>query len=362
MNQNTYRKLVSGQTAGKAAAALCFLLAAVSRLYLIVIGLRNFLYDKKYLKTYSVDATVICIGNITAGGTGKTPLVIWLYNFLNEKGLCCAILTRGYKATPNLKLKTENYNDEPAILAKSCPQAKVIVNPNRFIAATKAVNQFDAKVLIMDDGFQHRRLTRNLDVLTIDATQPFGYGKLLPAGLLREPVSALKRAGAVVITRCDQITEAQLSQIEQKLRLANPNMIISTSQHKPICAVSMGDKKISIEWLKDKKIFAFCGIGNPDAFLKTITSTGLNLVGSKVYSDHYSYSSDDIRDVYKQAKSLNADLILSTQKDWTKTALLASTEEDLIFAYLAIDLKFISGEDKLKSLIEETLHGKITYK
>ncbi|MCX5637946.1 MAG: tetraacyldisaccharide 4'-kinase, partial [Planctomycetota bacterium] len=270
-------------------------LSSAAQVYALAIRLRNFLYSKGWFKTYKVNAIVISIGNITVGGTGKTPLVVWLCNKITEnlnlktKNCGCAILTRGYKThlakrknwipAPRLRgdkiapakagagmtARDTQYAirnmpaDELAILADSCPQAKVIVNPDRVAGANEAITRFGAKVLIMDDGFQHRRLHRDLDIVTIDATLPFGYDKLLPAGLLREPIAALKRADAVVITRCDQIPQAELSELEAKLQQVNPNMVITRSIHRPVCAKLVDGKEISIEQLRDRKIFAFCG-------------------------------------------------------------------------------------------------------
>jgi len=359
LNQETYRKLILGQSRGLGAALLRFFLEAAAKPYAVIIALRNLAYSKSWLKVHTAGVPVINVGNITTGGTGKTPLVIWLCKFLQQKQIPCAVLTRGYKTTQNLKLKTQNYVDEPAILTESCPQAKIIVNPNRVEAAAEAVGKFGAKVLIMDDGFQHRRLFRDLDIVAIDATCPFGYGKLLPAGLLREPVASLKHADAVVVTRCDQISESELNQIEKKLQLINPDIIIAKSIHNPIYAKSVTGEEITIEQLKDKKIFAFCGIGNPDAFLNAIRNTDANLVGSKIYNDHYHYTSDCLADIYEQARFLKANLILTTQKDWTRTTPLTSAKKDLPFAYLAVEIKFLTGEDKLKELIGETLAGKI---
>jgi len=319
LNQEDYRNLISGESCGMCAAVLRLFLGAAAAGYSIIIRLRNFLYSSGLLKTHRANVPVISVGNITAGGTGKTPLVVWLCKLLQQKQIRCAILTRGYKTTKNSKLKTQNYLDEPTILAESCPDAKVIINPDRVAAAVEAVDRFGAEVLIMDDGFQHRRLARDLDIVTIDATCPFGYNKILPAGLLREPLSALTRADAVVITRSDQTNEAELARLEEKLREVNPGMIIAKSIHKPICAKSPDGKEAGIEQLRDKRIFAFCGIGNPGAFLETIKGLGARLVGSKIYDDHYRYTDSAIADIYKQAKSLEADLILTTQKDWYST-------------------------------------------
>lgn len=357
MNQQRFHKLISGQTRGFGVVLLRFFLRVAATGYLLIVRLRNFLYSRQLLKIHTADVPVISVGNITAGGTGKTPLVIWLCKFLQKKQIPCAVLTRGYK-TRGTSDERRATIDEPAILAESCPQAKVIVNPNRVEAAAEAVNRFSVKVLIMDDGFQHRRLHRDLDIVTIDATCPFGYGKLLPAGLLREPVASLKRADAAVLTRCDQISESKLCQIEKKLQLINPDMVIAKSIHNPICAKSTAGEKITIEHLKGRKIFAFCGIGNPDAFLNTIRNTGANLVGSKIYNDHYYYTGNDFDDIHGQANRLEADLILSTQKDHTQYA-IRNTQYEIPFAYLAVEIKFLAGEDKLKQLIEVALAGKI---
>jgi len=368
--EQAYRRLVSGEITGLTAAVLRMVLSVAAAVYSLIIRARNFMYSKAMLKSYKVKAAVISVGNITAGGTGKTPLVIWLCNQITENprfsvpSSGCAILTRGYKTTKNLKLKTQNYFDEPVILAQSCPEVKVVVNPDRFAAAVEVVENSGAKVLIMDDGFQHRRLKRDLDIVTIDAMCPFGYGKILPAGLLREPIAELKRADVVVITRCDQVCEAELSQIEKKLRLTNPGIIIAKSMHKPICAKSIDNRQIGLEELRNKKIFAFCGIGNPDAFLGTIKGLGADTAGSKVYNDHHYYTENDIAEIHEKAKEFKADFILTTQKDWTKIITgfrsLIADYHDALFAYLVIELKFLAGQDKITRLLEETLSGKIS--
>ena len=380
MKQQTYRKLISGQSTGFGACMLRFLLKVAAIGYSRVVRLRNFLYFKGLLKTHHVDAAILCVGNITVGGTGKTPLVVWLCNLIAQN-YKHAILTRGYKATTNRI-------DEPAMLAENCPQAEVIVNPDRVEGASEAIEKYAAEVLIMDDGFQHRRLARNLDIIAIDATQPFGYGKLLPAGLLREPVSSLRRASAVVITRSDQTDKTRLNEIEQKLRAINPDMVIAKSIHAAVsiqypepsvipakAGIQKDSKTIdsclrrndNIEQLKRKKIFAFCGIGNPDAFLNTIKNLGAELVGSKVFDDHYHYTDACITEISEQAEKLGADLILTTQKDWTKVISnsefpISESKSSLPFAYLAVEIRFLAGEDKLTTLINDTLKCKIPRK
>jgi tetraacyldisaccharide 4'-kinase len=378
LNQETYRKLISGES-GCRCPCVGLGLSFVALGYALVIRLRNFLYDKEWLKAHRVDATALSIGNITVGGTGKTPLVVWMCKFLQQKNVECAILTRGYKTHTQTRgtrdERRETRIDEPAILAECCPQAKVIVNPDRVAGANEAITKFDAKVLVMDDGFQHRRLHRDLDIVTIDATCPFGYGRMLPAGLLREPITAIKRADAVVITRCDQINETKLRELEEKLREVNPNIVITRSIHRPVCAKLGDGKEIGVEQLKGRKIFAFCGIGNPQSFFGTIKSIGAELVGSKIYDDHHHYTDNDTSEIYEQAGAAKAELILTTQKDWSKIigdfrflrcargqVSIADCQPPIPLAYLAIELKFISGEDKIRNLIEKVLSGRICKK
>ncbi|MHC4737270.1 MAG: tetraacyldisaccharide 4'-kinase [Planctomycetota bacterium] len=366
MDQNSYRKLISDRQNGFWAVVMRFFLSLTAPIYSVIVRLRNLFYSKGWLKIYHADVPVLSIGNITVGGTGKTPLVIWLcrqitqHAALKNQNCKCAILTRGYKT------KKGRLSDEPAILAKGCPDAKVIVNPDRAAAAAEAVEQFGADVLIMDDGFQHRRLERDLDIVTVDATMPFGSNRaggkprMLPAGLLREPVSALKRADAIVITRCDQVDEAELPRIEEKLQQASPDVKIARSIHAAVCVKSLTQNHISIEELTGKKIFAFCGIGNPDAFLSTVKDLRLDLVGSKIFNDHHFYTEQCLTDIYEEARYLQVDLILTTQKDWSKAILPSSAQKDIMFAYLAIELKIIAGEDELIRLIQEKLSGKIS--
>jgi len=367
LNQNAYRKLVSGGSTGPGAALLRFLLGIASRIYGIIIRLRNFLYSKKWSKIHRAEVPVISIGNITTGGTGKTPLVIWLckqiisdsqFQISNSQ---CAILTRGYKAAKNSGGESGGYGDEPAVIAQSCPGIQVVVNPDRIAGAVEAISRFGAKVLIMDDGFQHRRLGRDLDIVAIDSTVPFGYGRLLPAGLLREPVSSLKRADAAVITRSDQVDESELIQIEEKLNQINPETIIARSIHAPIYVKSIDDREISLEELKNKRIFAFCGIGNPDAFFNTVVGLGAELAGSKIFDDHYHYTDDCLADIYENARRLRAELILTTQKDRASfsPSAMTSANKDINFAHLEIEFRFISGEDKITQLIKNALAGRI---
>ena len=348
MNQRSYRDLIAGTDGGFATRLLRRLLRIVSVIYAVGVCLRNWCYDKRLLKSFKVDAEVISVGNITAGGTGKTPLVIWLCRKLHRQGVRCAVLTRGYK------VQDTDLSDEPAMLAKACPNAEVIVDADRVRGAKHAIDIHSAQVLIMDDGFQHRRLRRTLDIVTIDATCPFGFEKLLPAGLLREPLTAISRADAIVITRCDQAEADEIENIERKIDEISHGVTVAKAVHKPHFAKMLKGESLTIDQLKERKIIAFCGIGNPDAFLKSLEDLGLNILASKVYNDHHEYTEQDVSDLYEEGRKLEADLVLSTQKDWVKMALLSQRYEDIAFAYLAVELEFIDGVDRMEALLDWT--------
>ncbi len=360
MDQQGFRNLVSGRRKDPLAWVLRLLLNLPAVVYSLGVRARNFFYDKKLLKSHRADAPVVSVGNLTVGGTGKTPLVIRLANQLSSKGALCGILTRGYKTGS----ADAGMIDEPAVLERNCPGARVIVNPNRVAGAAEAVQSHGARVLLMDDGFQHRRLARDLDIVAIDATCPFGYGRILPAGLLREPISSLRRAHAAVITRCDQVHEEDLSRIEDRLRKHNRDLVIAWARHIPVSATNNRGEKMELGRLNDKRIFAFCGIGNPEGFFGTVRNLGCKLVGTKIFDDHYHYGHEDLDLICGEALKCGAELIVTTQKDWISCPFAApdgvpkSDSEPryaLPFAFLGVELEFTVGRDALTSLIERVV-------
>jgi tetraacyldisaccharide 4'-kinase len=367
VNQEIYKKLISGKNSGFLALAARLLLNIIAVFYGAGVWLRNRFFDKGFTKSYGVttaglvtsDRTqatvpVISVGNITVGGTGKTPLVIWLCNLFSEKNVNCSVLTRGYKAATG-------ENDEPGMLAKNCPGSTVVINPDRLAGAIDAVKKHRAQVLIMDDGFQHRRLYRDIDIVTIDAMQPFGYGKILPAGLLREPVSSLERAQAAIITRCDLVSRNDITEIVSTINRINHDLIIAQTVHSPICVIS-DSKQIPLDELKGRKIFVFCGIANPDAFFATAGMLGANIAGSKVYNDHYNYTADDAEEIFRDAAKSGAEIILTTEKDFKKVLQPVSGVNSLVLAYLAVRMQFVEGQDRIRELIERSFAGKIPRK
>lgn len=354
MSRTAYLNLISGQgrnSGGRLARMARVALTLLSWPYSTVVRLRNRLYSNGLLKAHRAGVPVLCIGNLTTGGTGKTPLVVWLCRHVRARQLRGVILTRGYKTQKG------ELSDEPALLSSQCPGVPVVVNPDRVAGAAEAIRVHGAQVLVMDDGFQHRRLARDLDIIAIDATLPFGYGRVLPAGLLREPVAGLRRAHAVVLTRCDQVPEDTVSRIEQEIRRVNPNLPVARAIHAPVAVRTAEGAEIPVAEMKGRRVFAFCGIGNPQAFFRTIERLGATVAGSRVFDDHYRYTADDLRAIHRQAREQQASLALTTQKDWTKAVRAAIPEGPPALAYLAVELRITAGEEILTALIDRVLGG-----
>jgi tetraacyldisaccharide 4'-kinase len=320
--------------------------------YSIAVRIRNVFYNCGILRTHKVHIPVISIGNLTTGGTGKTPLVIWLCKYLCQRGLRCAVLTRGYK-TPVGEL-----SDEPAVLAKNCPGIQVIVDPDRVHGAKTAIDRYSCEALVLDDGFQHRRLARDLNILAVDATCPFGYEKLLPAGLLREPLGELKRADAVVITRFDLAGAEQILNIEKFIRQTAGAIPIARAIHHHTHAVTLTGQTIPPEQLRQQKLFVYCGIGNPGAFVNCLKQDQMTVVGTKFFNDHHVYTLRDVRAIAAQARQSGADMAICTQKDWVKTAAFCKQADEIAFGSLVMELEFISNADIIQTLVDKSIEPK----
>ena len=351
MSHSTYLNLISGQAPAVLAIPGQAALSVLSLPYSAVVRLRNHLYADGHLKIHKATVPTLSIGNLTTGGTGKTPLVVWVCRTLADRPLRCAILTRGYKT------QRGELSDEPALLAGDCPEAAVVVNPDRVAGAAEATDHRGAQVLIMDDGFQHRRLARDLDIVTVDATRPFGYGRLLPAGLLREPITGLRRAQAVVITRCDQVSQDAVERIEEKILGVNPTLVIARSVHAATGLQTADGAESPPNRVRGERVFAFSGLGNPAAFYRTLGQLGAVLVESLSFDDHHDYTLDDLDDIRERARRQRADLILTTQKDWMRLARLPARKKAPPLAYLAIELQFTRGQKELTALIDSVLAG-----
>jgi tetraacyldisaccharide 4'-kinase len=274
---------------------------------------------------------VISVGNLTLGGTGKTPLTMWLARWCQQQGWRVAVLSRGYgaqTAKPFQVVSTGDgplldwrlVGDEPYLLARALPGIPVLVGRNRSLSGRYACDQFGVEVIILDDGFQHYALHRDLDVVLIDANNPFGHGTLLPRGILREPLSALRRADAIVLTRVDMAT-TPLPALRHQIRRWNA--------HQPLSDLTMvaemlyrGEASVpgGIAWLRRRRVVAFAGIGNPLAFTTTLTQLGSEVVAQVVFPDHYPFTPADWQALIDLAHQRHAECLVTTEKDAVRLA------------------------------------------
>ncbi|TAL27157.1 MAG: tetraacyldisaccharide 4'-kinase [Nitrospirae bacterium] len=328
-------------------------------------GIFEFLYYLGYSakKYYSLRAQkrlpyrVISIGNITAGGTGKTPATIALTEEAKKRGFNPCILTRGYKGKAKGPcfvsrgeiplLNAKDAGDEPFMMAGRLRGIPIVKGADRYEAGMFAIKELSAigyqpsakMLFILDDGFQHWRLFRDKDILLIDAEEPFDRRRLLPIGLLREPLKEIKRADIIVITNAGNSRQEMADSLIEELRLYNARARIFTAEHKPSRFMGHKGETMPLKWAAGKNFFAFCGIGNPGSFKKTLLSTGCELKGIKAYRDHYKYKQKDIDDILKEARKNNADWLVTTEKDMTRLKGL-NMPENLI----AITIRFSVDE------------------
>ncbi len=314
VNESGFRKLLSGQSTGVLATCLRSMLGAASLVYSLAIRIRNVLFDHGWKSIHRSAVPVISVGNVTTGGTGKTPLVAMVCNLLQESGLHPGIVSRGYRAVDG------NPNDEKLVLSLLCPTVPHVQNPDRVAAAHSLTTTGSVDVIVMDDGFQHRRLHRNLDIVLIDATNPFGYGFQLPRGLLREPLSSLNRADVVMITRSDLVSEHDLAKIERRIIDAAPRLAdrILHVAFQPTSLRSLDGSTMLLSEIAEKSVHLMAGIGNPDAFQTTAIRAGMKVTGTSWFPDHHHYSNNDLQQVQQRASSSGTEWIVTTLKDLVK--------------------------------------------
>lgn len=300
------------------AAALATLLLPFSGLYAAAIYLRNRHYDRRTAASHRAELPVISIGNITVGGTGKTPIVIETVRRLRELGRRPAILTRGYGAAAGATA------DEVLELSQTLPGVAAVVNPDRVAGAETARAAHQADCLVLDDGFQHRRLRRDLDVVLIDALDPWGGGRLLPAGRLREPLGSLRRAQLLVISRANQVEAAELERIEHALNEWAPHAAVLAATLEPEAVVFPDQRVEETEVLAYHNVLPVCGIGNPATFLACVAQSAGRVCGGLIYRDHQRYQWRHVRRIVGLAERRGADLVVTTRKDWVKLAPLWS--------------------------------------
>jgi tetraacyldisaccharide 4'-kinase len=341
-----------------------FILSPFGALYSAGVRARLALYKRGVLPTYEVNAAVLSVGNITVGGTGKTPLVAWLARIVRgryAKRVC--ILTRGYGRTDERRrvlvsdgaqilAGAREGGDEPLLLAESLlGVAAVLSDADRVGAARWAIENLQSEVFILDDGFQHMRLARDLDIVTVDGTAPFGGGRLLPRGRLREPVAGLKRADLIIITRADQAQDSGSLRAELERLSGGRPLFSSRARTQALRPLAGSDGPLDAASLP-QPVAAFCAIGNPGAFFAHIRNDGHTLAYTRAFADHYVYGQRDADALGKQARAAGAQLLLTTAKDAAK---LQSLGFDLPCYVLEIEIEF-DDEDGLLTLIDGAVH------
>jgi tetraacyldisaccharide 4'-kinase len=340
-----YLRIISGEASGPAAAAGRAGLAMLSPLYGTAIRLRNWSFDRGW-RQKALPRPTVSVGNLTVGGTGKTPVVAWLCDALRRRGRHPAVLMRGYKAPPGQK------GDEQRLLEQELgTSVPIAADPDRGRGAQRILAASpDVDVFVLDDGFQHRSIRRQVDLVLVDATCPFGHGRLLPRGLLREPVSSLRRATAILITRAERAED--VAELRRSIRGRSAAPVFSCRFAVDRIVDSGGG---AISSIAGRKVLAVCGIGNPGSFLETVRRQGGDIAGELIFADHHGYTPRDVEQIIGAAQQRDA-LAITTAKDWVKLSPLWPTSAAANIAVLEQRVVFPGGEeDKLLNVILQAM-------
>ncbi len=310
---------------------------------------RNGLYDRGWKASWRAPVPVVSVGNLTLGGTGKTPCVEHLARWFRRQQCRVAILSRGYGSR-------RGRNDEALVLERNLPDVPHLQGPDRVALARVAVEQLESEILVLDDGFQHRRLARDLDIVLIDATAPWGHDYLFPRGLLRESLSSLRRAGVIVLTRCDQVTTADRGRIRSRIARLAPETPVVETTHRPMALVNGDREEQSLDILQQQPVVAFCGIGNPEGFRKTLIGLGVRLERFRAFPDHHAYTRDDIETLDGWTGQHGPQAVaVTTQKDLVK--IRKSRLGDRPLWALRIQLSIDQGQELLDAQLRRLVSG-----
>lgn len=355
-------RVMSGQARGLGASALRTAMAAVEPIYAVGASWRNRPFDRDPGRARRLARPVVSIGNITAGGTGKTPVVRWLAGRLRDDGRRVAILSRGYGA------RAGSLGDEQRMLDRllNVPGRLPVViraNPDRLAAAAAALADDPAvEAFVLDDGFQHRRAARDLDVVLINATEPFGFGHVLPRGLLREPLRGLARAGAFVMTHALSVDHAERARITRELRRWNPDAPIYRAVHEPVglrspAVASADPPDVALTRLRSVRAFAFSGLGNPAGFEGIVRKLCDGYSGAERFADHHDYAGEDVVRLRAAARASGAEVLVTTEKDWVKLAALPGIAEgEMPIWRLDVVARFLDDDgERFLELVREAI-------
>lgn len=342
--ESKYRQLISGDLQGPFAASLRGGLSLLEQPYRLAIHRRNLRFDAGHIQPYKVPAPVISVGNLTVGGTGKTPFVAWLVRWLAERGQATTIISRGYGS------QNGRPNDEALELALEFPATPHLQNRDRIAAAKQAIQSNPHQVLILDDAFQHRRLARDLDIVLLDALAPFGFDHLLPRGLLREPIKGLARAQVVALSRSDAVDQARREEIRSRVQAFAPQAAWLELIHQPRRFVAANGDELPLDALRGQEIAAFCGIGNPAGFRHALASTGANIIAWQELPDHCHYNPQVLGRLESWLQTATCTHAICTRKDLVKIPRAALGGKGLWA--LEIGAAIIHGQETLEQLLD----------
>jgi len=344
--KNFFTKLHYNQKPTISEKMITAALMPASLIYSAIAETRNFLYKTKFIKTYIPDILTISVGNLTTGGTGKTPITAAIANHLTAKGYKVAILSRGYGSKLNSKeiniisdgekifYDAQTGGDETVWLAQNCPKTVVLTSSNR-IKIAKHAQKLGCTALILDDGFQHQKLGRNINIAVVDIDKQFGNKAVLPCGPLRERYKNIKRADKIIIVNKNiQKNEEKIQQFSAWLKKLNQNADISICNAKIDKIYEIHSNKI-FENSIDKKALAFSAIGQPEQFYNLLKQTGINIAQTISFADHHCYCEKDIEKLFEEAKNINTDILITTEKDAVKIKPL--TQKAIYALKLGID-------------------------
>lgn len=347
---------------------LLAILTGLSGVFLCVSSTRYFFYKVGLLRRFPLGIQVISIGNVTAGGTGKTPVTEIFARTLAAEGRKVAILSRGYrrKEAPwwkrlftqvidpplvvsdgkRVRLDATTGGDEPYMLASNLPGVAVVVDRDRVKAGRYAIRRFGCDTLILDDGFQYQKLKHSVEVVLVDATNPFGNGHLLPRGILREPARHLKRADIIFLTKC----RGDVSSVIREIRQYNKKAEIVECTHAPRVLKDVWSREeFPLTWLKGKTTCTLSGIASPKGFENSLRQMGAKVVWCERYADHHRYDSSEIFYALNRSADLGADALVTTEKDAVRFPRLETTPIRCL--YLRISIEILRGDDNFKNII-----------
>ncbi len=347
----SFRRLADGSTRGIVPGLARLGLATLAAPYGLAVAARNAAYRHGLLPVMAAPVPVVSVGNLTLGGTGKTPLVAWLAGRFHRQGLRTTIVSRGYGARPGER------SDEAAELEILLPGVPHVADRDR-VRGARAAAAAGAEVVVLDDGFQHRRLARDVDIVAVDATDPFGCGHLFPRGLLRESLSGITRADAVILTRAGLVPVDCRLEIRRALEAAGGGRmpaVWAEASHRAVGLRTASGGERPLADLRGMRVAAFAGIGNPAAFRTAVVEAAAELVGFRALADHHAYSPADVADLARWARGLDADMVLTTLKDLVKVR--ADRLEGIPLAAIEIAVEFSAGEAGLDALLHAAVTG-----